>query len=77
MNSDYGQVYIEMDRFLMLESNLLAFARTLRPLRFLCLASAVRAAAAFDAWPHVELFAGDTATPHKGGQQQQRKKRTR
>jgi hypothetical protein len=76
MKFDYGQVSIKMGRFLMLESDLLTFARVLRALRFLRLALTVRAAAAFDARPHEELFARDATAPHKRGQQQQGKKRT-
>lgn len=76
MNTDYRQGYIKMDRVLMLESNLFAFARALRLLRFLGLAVTIRVAAAFDARQHEKLFARDATAPHKRGQQQQRKKRT-
>ena len=72
-NGNHTQINVKIDRFLVLERNLLTFAPGLRRLGFLRFALTVRAAAAFDSRPHEELFARDAATPNKGGQQQQRK----
>jgi hypothetical protein len=70
MNRGYGKVHVKIERFLMLESNLLAFPRALGSLRLLRLALTIRAAAGLSAGPHKELFARDAATPHNSGQQQ-------
>jgi hypothetical protein len=61
---------------LVLEGNLLTFAPGLRRLGFLRFALTVSTAAALNSRPHEELFTRDAATPNKGREQQQRKKRT-
>jgi hypothetical protein len=75
-DGNHRQVNVKINRLLTPEGNLLAFTPGLRLLGFFRLALTARTAAALDPWPHEELFARDAATPNKGGQQQQRKKRT-
>jgi hypothetical protein len=68
------QINVDIDGFLMVESNLLAFAPCVLLCRRVLLAMAVMRTAAFRARPHEVLFAGNATAPHKSREKQQRKK---
>lgn len=62
--SDYRQIDMEINRFLIIEGNLLALAAGLLLAWRLRLAVPVRRAAGFRALPHKVLFARYASAPH-------------
>ena len=67
---------MEIERFLMIERNLFAFAAALRRLGRFRFALTVRSATTLHSRPHEVRFARDAAAPNKSRQEQQGKKQT-
>jgi len=69
-DSDQRQINMKIERFLMIERNLFAFAAALRRLGRFRFALTVRSATAFRSRPHEVRFTRDATAPDKSRQKQ-------